>query len=167
MTMELYIIRHGIAADKEAYANDAERPLTEKGIKQTGKVAKQLDDRGLRFDLILTSPLVRARETAVILQEAGLCSQVEENSSLAPDGDIKDWVKWLQDVWQNPPQDRCLALVGHQPNLGIWAETLVWGYAKEKLILKKAGVIGLKIPSTGTPIGESELFLLTSPKWLV
>jgi len=60
-----------------------------------------------------------------------------------------------------------LALVGHQPDLGNWAETLVWGYAKEKLVLKKAGVIGINIPDTGSPIGKSELFLLTSPKWVI
>jgi phosphohistidine phosphatase len=165
--MELYLIRHGLAAEREDYANDEERPLTSLGRKKTGKVAKQLRERGLHFDLILTSPLVRARETATILQEAGLCSQVEEFPSLAPDGDISVWVSWLQKRWQNATSDQCLALVGHQPDLGNWAETLVWGDAQEKLVLKKAGVIGLNIPETKTPVGQSELFLLTSPKWLL
>lgn len=167
ITMELYLIRHGIAAQREDYANDQERPLTHKGRQKTGKIAKQLRERGLRFDLILTSPLVRARETAAILQEAGLCSQVEEFTSLAPDGDINAWVRWLEEHQHSATGDRCLALVGHQPDLGNWAETLVWGNAKEKLVLKKAGVIGLNLPTTGTPVGHSELFLLTSPKWLI
>lgn len=165
--MELYLIRHGIAAEKDIDANDEERPLTDEGRKKTSKVAKQLRKHGLKFDLILTSPLLRAKETAAILQEVGLSSQVEELTSLAPDGDIQDWVSWLQDWRQTVSRDRCLALVGHQPNLGNWAETLVWGSAQEKLILKKAGVIGLNIPETETPLGRSELFLLTSPKWLL
>ena len=165
--MELYLIRHGIAAEREAYANDEERRLTDKGRKKTGKVAKQLRKRGLHFDLILTSPLVRARETAAILQNTGLGAQVEEFTSLAPNGDIHAWVSWLREWQKNVPEARCLALVGHQPDLGNWAEALVWGNAQEKLILKKAGVIGLNIPATETPIGQSDLFLLTSPKWLL
>jgi phosphohistidine phosphatase len=97
----------------------------------------------------------------------GLGSQVEEFTSLAPDGDIHTWVSWLQEWRKNLPEARCLALVGHQPDLGNWAEALVWGNAQEKLILKKAGVIGLNIPATERPIGQSDLFLLTSPKWLL
>ena len=164
--MELYLIRHGIAAERQAYANDEERPLTRKGRQKTSKVAEQLYEHGLRFDLILTSPLVRARETAAILHDAHLSSQIEEFPSLAPEGDIHTWVTWLKEYRQNGSDQRCLALVGHQPDLGNWAETLVWGKAQEKLVLKKAGVIGLNIPETKTPVGQSELFLLTSPKWL-
>ena len=165
--MEVYLIRHGIAAHRKAYDNDEERPLTSKGRHKTIKVAKQLREHGLRFDLILTSPLIRARETTAILQDAGLCSQVEEFPSLAPNGDIDTWISWLEGWRQNGRSDRALALVGHQPDLGNWAETLVWGTSQEKLVLKKAGVIGLNIPATGMPVGQSELFLLTSPKWLL
>jgi phosphohistidine phosphatase len=165
--MELYLIRHGIAALREDYANDEDRPLTNKGREKTAKVAKQLHERGLRFDLILTSPLVRARETAAILQDAGLASNVEEFIALTPDGDIYAWISWLEERSHKATRDKGLALVGHQPDLGNWAETLVWGYAKEKLVLKKAGVIGINIPDTGSPIGKSELFLLTSPKWVI
>ena len=167
---KLYLIRHGIAADREAYPQDQNRPLTSKGNRKTSQVAKQLKNRDLHFDLILTSPLVRARETAVILQQAGLSNQVEEFSSLAPEGDIHNWLNWLESDWQNVSSNysnHCLALVGHQPDLGNWAETLVWGEAQEKIVLKKAGVIGLNLPKTGTPVGKSELFLLTSPKWLL
>jgi len=165
--MELYLIRHGIAAEPEDYATDEERPLTGKGRKKTGKVAKELLKRGLHFNLILTSPLVRARETAAIFQDSGLTSQVDELSCLAPDGDIHACVSWLEGWRQNAANDRCLALVGHQPDLANWAQILVWGNAQEKLLLKKAGVIGLNIPDSGTPIGQSQLFLLTSPKWLL
>lgn len=165
--MEVYLIRHGIAALREDYANDEERPLTEKGRQKTAKVAKQLCDRGLRFDLILTSPLVRARETAILLKEAGLASKIEEFTPLAPDGNINDWVSWLKKPRPTSAKDKSIALVGHQPDLGIWAEKLVWGHAKEKLVLKKAGVIGINILDLTSPIAQSELFLLISPKWLI
>jgi phosphohistidine phosphatase len=55
--------------------------------------------------------------------------------------------------------------VGHQPDLTDWAEQLIWGEIKEKLILKKAGIIGLSVPPIASPLGHSQLFLLTSPKW--
>lgn len=167
MTIKLYLIRHGIAVDRENYANDEERPLTSKGRKRTTQVAKQLRDRGLHFDPILTSPLVRARETAAILQEVGLGEQLKEFPSLAPEGDINTWVNWLDQWRQNRNRESCLALVGHQPDLGNWAELLVWGEVQEKLVLKKAGVIGLNLKETGVPLGRSELFLLISPKWLI
>ena len=167
MTIELYLIRHGIAAEPEAYTNDEDRPLTSKGHQKTTKVGKQLRDKELHFDLILTSPLVRARETAAILQAIGLGSQVEDFPSLAPEGNIQTWVTWLQERQEYSTGNECLALVGHQPDLANWAETLVWGEAQNKLILKKAGVIGLTLPKRGTPIGYSQLFLLTSPKWLI
>ncbi len=166
-TLQLYLIRHGIAAPREDYASDEERPLTDKGLEKTAKVAKQLCERGLHFDLILTSPLVRAKETAAILQDAGLASQVAEFPALAPDGDIYAWISWLEKRRQTHGEDQCLALVGHQPDLGNWAEILVWGEAKEKLVLKKAGIIGINSPKTHSPIGQGELFLLTSPKWLI
>lgn len=165
--MELYLIRHGIAVERGTYTEDAERPLNNKGRQKTAQVAKQLYERGLRFNLILTSPLVRARETAAILQDANLSAEVQELTSLAPNGDILNWINWLESQRQIKYRDKCLALVGHQPDLGNWAETLVWGKAQEKLILKKAGVIGLELPATKTPIGQSELFLLSSPKWLL
>ena len=164
--MELYLIRHGIAADKADYDNDEERPLTEEGRKKTKNVAQQIRDRKLHFDLILTSPLLRARETAKILQDISLSSVVEEFPALAPDGNIEEGVSWLQQRRQTTT-DQSLALVGHQPDLGNWAEILVWGKAQEKLVLKKAGIIGLKLPETETPLNGSELFLLTSPKWLL
>lgn len=164
--MELYLIRHGIAADKTDYDNDEERPLTEEGRKKTKNVAQQIHARKLHFDLILTSPLVRARETAKILQDIGLSSQVQESPHLAPDGKIEAWVSWLQERRQNT-NDKSIALVGHQPDLGNWAEILVWGKAQEKLVLKKAGIIGLNLPEAETPLNQSQLFLLISPKWLL
>ncbi len=164
--MELYLIRHGIAAERGTYANDAERPLTGKGRQKTQKVAQRLYDMGLRLDLILTSPFIRAFQTAEILKNVGLTQQVEESSHLAPEGNIQDWLSWLSQ-WRNSSLEKYLALVGHQPNLGDWAELLVWGNITGQIRVKKAGVIGLNLTNTGTPIGNSELFLLTSPKYLL
>ena len=60
----LYLIRHGIAEEHGTYEDDTQRPLTDEGRKKTKQVAKRLYDLGLRFDLLQTSPLVRAQQTA-------------------------------------------------------------------------------------------------------
>lgn len=160
--MKLYLIRHGIAAERGTYQNDDERPLVPLGFEKTRAVARRLQAIQLQFDLILTSPLIRSRQTAEILQEAGLTSQIQEFSPLAPDGDIQQWLEWF-----DKNRYSSLALVGHQPNLGNWAEMLVWGSCQEKLILKKAGTIGLKVSEGQSLLGCCEMFLLTGPKWLV
>lgn len=168
MSKPVYLIRHGIAVDRGIYENDKERPLTEKGRKKTTKVAKQIHEIGVTFDVILTSPLVRAIQTAEILQEVGLTKTLESFPPLAPGGDIREWLAWWQS-WQQEtnPHEGSIALVGHQPDLGNWAELLVWGNSQQKLVLKKAGVIGLNCPENDSPLGISELFLLTPPKWLL
>lgn len=163
--MKLYLIRHGIAAEPSEDVKDEARSLTREGRKKTAKVAKRLDEIGVRFDLILTSPLVRARQTAKILVAAGLCPHLEESIDLAPGGSIQAWLRWLEQWRQSGGSE--LAVVGHQPNLGNWAEILVWGDTQEALILKKAGMIGLSLPETHSPVGHSQMFLLSSPKWLL
>ncbi|NES90444.1 MULTISPECIES: phosphohistidine phosphatase SixA [Okeania] len=165
MSINVYFIRHGIAADAENYPTDSERPLTEIGDRKTNKVAQQLKQLGLHFNLILTSPLVRAHQTAKILQENKLSSKVEEFLPLAPDGEINIWLKWLK-TWQLQ-EHRELALVGHQPDLANWAEILIWGEARQVLILKKAGVIGISLPEVASPVGNSQMFWLTPPKFLL
>lgn len=164
--MKIYFIRHGIAMERGTYADDGKRPLTNKGIDKTTKVAERLFDMGVSFDLILTSPLTRAYQTAEILKEADLCQTTEIFLPLKPDGDIEEWVEWLQ-AKSNKQKYSSLALVGHQPDLGNWTEMLIWGTVKEQIVVKKAGIIGLTIPDVGTPISHSTLFLLSSPKWMI
>lgn len=166
----LYLIRHGLAAPREEYvANDTVRPLTEAGTEKTRAVAQRLKDFGLRFNPILTSPLKRAYQTAVILQQEGLGS-LEIFPPLAPDGQLSHWLDWLGQ--QTLTDKTALALVGHEPDLSQWVEQLVWGDRNsepgaEPLILKKAGVIGLTLPNQGSPVGTCQLFWLTPPRFLV
>lgn len=162
---QLYLIRHGLAGDFGDYADDNLRPLTKEGQEKTRQVARRLSQLHLRFDLIVTSPLVRAKQTADILLEMGLATHLEESRDLAPGGRFEDWLTWLAD-WQQSNQPT-LALVGHEPTLSHWAEHLIWGDATGRLVLKKAGVIGLTVPESGNPVGNSELFWLTPPRLLL
>ena len=94
---QLYLIRHGIAVERENNQDDPARPLTETGEQKTLKVAQRLKAMGINFDLILTSSLLRARQTAEILQKTGLSDKLEAFSSLSPGGNINEWVDWWAD----------------------------------------------------------------------
>lgn len=162
--MELYLIRHGIATERGIDTKDEERSLSSQGRQKTWKVAERLQALGLRFDLILASPLVRARQTAEILRDSGLSSHLEESTYLAPGGNIYAWLRHIEQWHQEP---KSMAIIGHQPDLGQWAEILIWGEARDKLVLKKAGIIGLMLPFTVEPVGRSYMFWLTPPKFLL
>lgn len=162
--MDLYLIRHGIAADRGTYENDDDRPLTEAGRAKTRQVAQRLRDLGLQFDAIFTSPLVRAQQTADLLQAAQLSQSLQELALLAPEGSFTEWLHWLDNQRSTYPT---LALVGHEPDLSTWAECLVWGQSHHCITLKKAGAIGLQLPDSGSPVGRSQLFWLTPPRLLL
>lgn len=162
--MKLYFMRHGIAIPRAEDTPDFSRPLTPEGIAKTTRVAQRLKEININFDLVLTSPLTRAQQTAKILQQEGLTQQVDELSALVPGGKLADFSYWLTNC---PKKYDALALVGHQPDLASWAETIVWGKYQEKIILKKAGIIGIQLADYVSLIGQGELFLLTSPKWFI
>lgn len=159
--MDIYLIRHGIAALRGTYSEDGDRPLVEEGRTKTTLVAKRLHSIGVKFDLVLTSPLLRAKQTAEILISNKLSDKLEICHALAPDGDLEDWLNWYQ---QHQPSS--VALVGHQPDLGDWTKILVTGNNQGEILVKKSAVIGLKLSSYEVVKGHCQLFLLTSPKWL-
>jgi phosphohistidine phosphatase len=169
--MYLYLIRHGIAIDLDALApdsppDDESRPLTRQGRKKMAQVADRLDEFGLKFDLIMTSPLVRARQTADILMANRLSTQLETSSDLAPAGNLQLWLNgWGARDLNNPVTT--LALVGHEPNLSEWAELLIFGESRDRLILKKGGIIGLKFLDDRITIGTAQLYCSIPPKYLI
>src|SRR5262244_1088175 len=68
---ELYLVRHGVAeARGEAWPDDTKRPLTEQGVSRFRKSARALSRLGVSIDVVLTSPLIRTRQTAEILAAA-------------------------------------------------------------------------------------------------
>ncbi len=161
----IYLIRHGIATERGTYRNDGDRPLTDAGIDKTKRVANRLLELDVTFDLILSSPLVRATQTAAILHAAKLSSSVALSEDLAPDGDMHTWLAWVKQ-WEQQG-GKTLAVVGHQPDLGNWAEMLVWGEVRARIVVKKAGIIGVECPDMDSPIGTGELFWLTPPRFFL
>jgi len=164
----LYLIRHGIAEERGNYEDDTQRPLTDEGRKKTKQVAKRLYDLGLRFDLLQTSPLVRAQQTTDIFTEL-FATPVQQSSELAPEGNFETWLSWVMQWLSDHPQPAkaSLGIIGHEPDLTSWAEMLIWGEVKGGLVLKKAGIIGLSLPETQPWTNNGVLFLLIPPKLLI
>lgn len=128
-------------------------------------MARHFRATGLHLDALLSSPLTRARQTADILHAVGLGPRPEVFPPLSPGGEVEDLLAWLR-PWRREG-GRALGLVGHMPDLAAWAERLLFGQARGRLVLKKAGFLGLTLPASGTPLGRSALFLLTPPRLLV
>jgi len=110
LTTRLFIVRHAPAED-EAEAGDAARRLTKKGRKSFARLVHRLAEAGLELDLVATSPLARARETAEILAaELFVRPRVEVLDALAPGCDWQALVEWT--VQQDAAR---VAWVGHAP----------------------------------------------------
>jgi phosphohistidine phosphatase len=121
--LELYLIRHGIAAERgDEYPDDSKRPLTSAGMSKLREVAKGLNELDVSFNVIISSPLVRTRQTAEIV--AGTLKekpQVVTSDALAPAGTPAGVV---QELARHAKHAR-IALVGHEPNLGELAARLI------------------------------------------
>jgi phosphohistidine phosphatase len=134
--LELYLVRHGIAAERgPEYPDDSKRPLTGKGISALRKEAKALDALGVSFDLIISSPLTRTRQTADVLAEyLGGKAAVVLSDALAPAGTP---AAVIQELGRHPRKTR-VALVGHEPNIGELAGRLIG--ARSPIQFKKGAI---------------------------
>lgn len=135
-SLELYLIRHGIAEERGPdYPDDRKRPLTDRGIEALRSAARGLDGLGVTFDLILTSPLVRTRQTADVIAEGlGKKSRIVGCDALAPEGTPAAVVKELARY----DKASRMALVGHEPNMGELAAHLLG--ARVSIPFKKGAV---------------------------
>jgi phosphohistidine phosphatase len=143
--MELYILRHAIAALRgtEEFPQDSDRPLTDKGRAKLGRVVRGMNALGLSFDLILTSPYVRAQQTAESVASAmGAEKILHRTPHLAPDGDPRALIRQIAS--QAASSERIL-LVGHEPCLSELISVLVSGDARTAITLKKAGLCKLVV----------------------
>jgi phosphohistidine phosphatase len=120
---ELYLIRHGPAeARGDAWPDDTKRPLSEQGAFRTRRAARGLKRLGVTFDIVLTSPLVRTRQTAEIVAAVfNARPPIVAIDSLAPGGSITGA---LADLEKQSRRTR-IALVGHEPGIGELAARLI------------------------------------------
>jgi phosphohistidine phosphatase len=133
--MELLFLRHGVAEARETWTgDDRSRPLTPQGRKAMTRAAKRFAELGLAPDLIVTSPLVRARQTAEIVAAGlGLSDRLVEDDRLAPGFDAAR----LAGVIEARGVTGAVMLVGHEPDFSETIAELIGG---GRVVCKKGGL---------------------------
>jgi phosphohistidine phosphatase len=162
--MDLYLLRHGDAVDRltGGYARDEDRPLTDAGRVEARDAGRALVRLDAVPDLILTSPLVRAVQTAATVAEAlraprepAICA------ALAPGGQREAIVAAL--LAAGPPAS--VLLVGHMPDLGELAGWLIWGLPEVTLSFRTGGLCRITTPDHPAP-ATGDLRWLLPPRLL-
>lgn len=159
MPQTLYLVRHALAAERgPEWPDDDRRPLTQEGEARFVAVVRGLAALDVQVDLILTSPLLRARQTATLLSQGLGGVPVRVSKALAPEGRLDRLVARIRRL-----PDAKVAVVGHEPGLGILAAHLIG--LPRPLGFKKGGVcrIDLHPPQAGPP---GELGWFAPPKML-
>lgn len=157
--MDVYFLRHGIAADRDAWSgSDFDRPLTRDGRARMRREARTLARLRLGLDAIVTSPLVRARETAAIVAKAvGLHGDAFHiDRAVGPEFDTERFAE----IVARHGTARALLLVGHEPGMSETVGRLAGGAT---LALKKGGLAYVTLDGSAA---RGTLRWLLAPKLL-
>jgi phosphohistidine phosphatase len=160
--MRLYVIRHAdaVAHGRDGIERDEDRPLTDGGQEQARRLAKALRDQGVTLDRVLSSPLLRAKQTAegMVAAWGNGAPELTESDALTPGTKKK---KLIRDLLASGGD--AVAVVGHNPDL---SELIGWliGEKNASVSLAKAGVACIEFE--GSPCKEcGRLEWLVSPEW--
>jgi phosphohistidine phosphatase len=146
--MDLFFMRHAEAAPREPYAHDAQRPLSDTGRQQHHRVLRTLAPMLRPLDHLLSSPLVRARQTADIVAEAlAFSGQIEETAVLGGDCTIGAVLDLLH---RYRPQARLLC-VGHEPDMSRLSAMFLDGEGRIALAFQPGTVIGIAFAGHPAP----------------
>ena len=158
--MEIYLFRHGIAEDAKAGRSDSSRALTDEGRKKAAEVVKTARRAGATPSLIVSSPYVRAIETAGIAVDGfGYQGEIVRTEALVPHGSPANVWAELRDYRDEP----AVLLAGHEPLLSHLAAYLLASPVL-RVEMKKAAMIGIGVESLG-PAPHGTLRWLITPKF--
>ncbi len=140
--MELYLVRHANAVKREAWVprRDRSRPLTKSGARKMRRIARGMRALGIRADLILSSPFLRARETAEIIAAELEIPALELTRHLEPAADVNRLCTFLG---KRAESAESVVLVGHEPALSSFVSLLLGG--ERAAAVKKGGLCKLRI----------------------
>jgi phosphohistidine phosphatase len=120
-----YFLRHGPAGDPGTWqGSDHDRPLTPDGRKRIAREAKTIAELDLDIQLVVTSPLVRAQQTAqIVVDELDLRDALVEDERVG----LGFSLGGLTDVLRDHPGHNALMLVGHEPSMSLTIGELIGG----------------------------------------
>lgn len=162
--MKLYLVRHGVAIDRIGgeIRNDFERPLTAEGREESEKVAMILKRLGVKPDLLLSSPLVRARQTAECFLKVFALDKDKLSiaDGLAPAGNLSS----VYELAGKHKKANEICFFGHDPDIMYLAQALLWTQPDLNMPFKKAGVARIDVASL-PPTQPGALRWFFSPKF--
>ncbi len=161
--MDLLVVRHAIAEERAAFARsgkgDGERPLTDAGRKRFVRGAQGLRRLVPVIDLLATSGLARAAQTAEILADAHGGLRTVRLAELEPGANPATLLPWLRAQRRRG----VVAVVGHEPHLSALVELLLTGRQQPGLLsLKKGGACLLSLAKPARAAGAELRWLLTA-----
>jgi phosphohistidine phosphatase len=160
--MDLYILRHGIAEERSRSGKDRDRALVTEGKEKTRAAGKALRKMEIDFDLVLSSPFVRAWQTAeIIVEECGCARALQPCDALSAGGPMKEVFGELRKA---AGTHSSVLVVGHEPDLSRLISVLLSGTTELAITMKKGGLAKLTC-ATAEPAG-ARLEWLLSPKHL-
>jgi phosphohistidine phosphatase len=157
--MKLYILRHAIAVHRGTpNVEDDARPLTEDGVRKMKKAAAGLKSLGLAPEVILSSPLERAKQTAEIVRgTVGAMAELRLIPALSPSGHRDDVFQEIREY----TSARELMLIGHQPSLGEIAGEIAFRSSACFVELRKGGICAIELDRLSPTPRGTLLWLLT------
>ncbi len=138
--MLLYLLRHGDALDNPSL-HDSERPLSKLGLEQSRTAANFFKASRISFDLIVSSPLLRALQMASTIKEQLKVAQLITSEYLVPGSNHRELIELL-----NEQKAESILLVGHEPHLSTTIALLVFGETTPRVEMKKASCACLEVP---------------------
>ena len=160
MSTRLFLIRHGIAAKRaDVYPDDGKRPLTGRGVAGLRREARGLAALGVSIDQVLTSPLVRARQTAELMAADLGGAPIANVASLAPGGKYSD----VLDDLARYARRANIALVGHEPDISELERRLLG--VRGAMPFKKGAVCCIEFDAL-PPTGPGHLLWFATPQML-
>jgi phosphohistidine phosphatase len=163
--LQIYLLRHAIASPRspERRTDDRLRPLTAEGKRKMRSASQGMKFLGLTFDLVLSSPLVRCKQTAgIVAARFRPRPRLRYLSSLAPGSAPADLIQHVAQL----PASTAVLLVGHEPGLSSFAGLLLAGPGAEPAFgFKKGGLCRIDFPGTPQP-GAGRLIYHLTPRIL-
>ena len=144
--MNIYFLRHASAGSHKAnLAADERRPLDPDGIQQCGVIGRALAELEVKLDIVISSPLKRAQQTAeLVAREIGYEDRIEFSDALRPEANYRGFEQLLQSYAKKDE----IMVVGHNPTLSEFLSLLISGGASHTAVELKKGAIA-KVPMDG------------------
>lgn len=161
--MEVYLIRHAIAEDRENWNEpDERRPLTNDGEKKMRRVARGLRMLDIDFTHLYSSGFTRAQQTADIVRKVLKLEGIRETDALTPDAAPRAILPVLNEL----PANAVVGLVGHEPHMSTLLSFLLAGQRGSFAIFKKGGIACVEVNHPIEP-GKAVLRWLLEPRQLM